>query len=407
MGAQIVIIGASHAGAHLAEALHRENWSGGILLIGDEPELPYNRPPLSKDFLAGKMDEDRLPIRDASFFAERGIVTLFGRRAVAIDRTARTVTTDDGAQHSYTGLALATGARPRHLGVAGEQLDGVFVLRTVADVRRIRAHLDRTRRVVVIGGGFIGLECAASLRGLGKEVTVFEARERLMPRVVPPLISEFYMRLHEDHDVRILCDAGVSGFAGERGRVTGVVRADGTLFPADMVVVGVGVVPNVELARDCGLDCDNGIVVDERARTSDAAIVAAGDCASHPNRFFGGRVRLESVQNATDQSRTAAATLVGRDLPYDAVPWFWSDQFGIKLQMVGTSQGHDRYAVRGDVAARRFSAFYFKGERLTGVDSLNSPADHMAARRLIAAGAAISPEQAADPAVDLRKLAAS
>lgn len=406
MGAQIVIIGASHAGAHLAEALHRENWSGGILLIGDEPELPYNRPPLSKDFLAGKMDEDRLPIRDASFFAERGIVTLFGRRAVAIDRTARTVTTDDGAQHGYTGLALATGARPRHLGVAGEQLDGVFVLRTVADVRRIRAHLDRTRRVVVVGGGFIGLECAASLRGLGKEVTVFEARERLMPRVVPPLISEFYTRLHEDHGVRILCDAGVSGFAGEGGRVTGVERADGTLFPADMVVVGIGVVPNVELARDCGLDCDNGIVVDERARTSDAAIVAAGDCTNHPNRFFGGRVRLESVQNATDQSRTAAATLVGRDLPYDAVPWFWSDQFGVKLQMVGTSQGHDRHAVRGDVAARRFSAFYFKDERLTGVDSLNSPADHMAARRLIAAGTAITSEQAADPAVDLRKLAA-
>lgn len=406
MAAPIIIIGASHAGAHIAEALRRENWSGGILLIGDEPELPYNRPPLSKDFLAGKMDEDRLPIRDASFFAERGIETQLGRRAVAIDRTAHIVTTDDGARHDYSGLALATGARPRYLGLPGEKLGGVFVLRTVADVRAIRAHLDRTERVVVIGGGFIGLECAASLRGLGKDVTVFEARERLMPRVVPPLISDFYMRLHDDHGVRILCDAGVREIAGDGDRVTGVVRSDGTLYPADMVVVGIGVVPNIELARDCGLVCENGILVDERARTSDPAIVAAGDCANHPNRYFGGRARLESVQNATDQARTAAATLVGRDLPYDAVPWFWSDQFGIKLQMVGTSQGHDRHALRGEVAARRFSAFYFKEGRLTGADSLNSPADHMAARKLIAVAAAVTPEQVADPAVDLRKLAA-
>jgi 3-phenylpropionate/trans-cinnamate dioxygenase ferredoxin reductase subunit len=407
MAAPIIIVGASHAGAHIAEALHRENWSGGILLIGDEPELPYNHPPLSKDFLAGKMDEDRLPIRDASFFAERGIETMPGRRVVAIDRTARIVTTDDSARHEYSGLALATGARPRHLGLPGEKLDGVFVLRTVADVRAIRAHLDRTQRVIVIGGGFIGLECAASLRGLGKDVTVFEARERLMPRVVPPLISDFYMRLHGDHGVRILCDAGVREIVGEGDRVTSVVRTDGTVHPADMVVVGIGVVPNIELARDCGLACDNGILVDEYARTSDPAIVAAGDCANHPNRYFGGRIRLESVQNATDQARTAAATLVGRDLPYDAVPWFWSDQFGIKLQMVGTSQGHDLHVVRGDVAGRRFSAFYFKDGRLTGVDSLNSPADHMVARRLITLGATVAPEQAADPAVDLRKLAAS
>ena len=293
MAAPIIIVGASHAGVHIAEAVHRENWSGGIVLIGDEPELPYNRPPLSKDFLAGKMDEDRLPIRDASFFAERGIETMLGRRAVAIDRLARIVTTDDGARHEYSGLGLATGARPRHLGLPGEKLDGVFLLRSVADVRAIRAHLDRTQRVVVIGGGFIGLECAASLRGLGKDVTVFEARERLMPRVVPPLISDFYMRLHEDHGVLVLCDAGVREIAGEGGRVTGVVRADGTVHPADMVVVGIGVVPNVELARDCGLACDNGILVDEYARTSDPAIVAAGDCTNHPNRYFGGRARLE------------------------------------------------------------------------------------------------------------------
>ncbi len=404
MTAPIVIVGASHAGAQIADSLRREHWEGDIVLIGDEPELPYHRPPLSKDFLAGKTGEDRLPIRDASFFADRHITMMLGRRVATIDRQDCAVILDDGARLPYSGLALATGARPRHLGVPGEDLAGVRVLRTVADVRAIRATLDGVRAVVVVGGGFIGLECAASLRALDKDVIVLEARERLMPRVVPPLISDFYMRLHADHGVRIQCDAGVSAINGARGRVTEVACADGRVLPADLVIVGVGVVPNIELAQACGLQCVNGIVVDEFARTSDPRIVAAGDCANHANRYFGGRVRLESVQNATDQARVAAATLAGNPIAYDAVPWFWSDQYDAKLQMVGTSQGHTVHAVRGDVAARKFSAFYFKDGRLTGADSLSDPISHMAARKLLSKGAHVTPEQAADPSVDLRTL---
>lgn len=314
MGSPIVIVGASHAGAQIANSLRREHWDGGIVLIGDEPELPYHRPPLSKDFLAGKIGEDRLPIRDASFFADRGIQTILGRRVTALDRAAHEVILDDGTRLAYAGLALATGARPRRLGVPGEDLDGVFVLRTAADVRAIRATLDRTKTAVVIGGGFIGLECAASLRALGKEVTVLEARERLMPRVVPPLISDFYMRLHADHGVQIHCGSGVGALEGERGRVAGVTCSDGRTLPADLVIVGIGVLPNVELAQASGLVCDNGIVVDEFARTSDPLIVAAGDCANHANRYFGGRVRLELVQNATDQAqrRRGACRQAGR-----------------------------------------------------------------------------------------------
>jgi len=404
MAAPIVIVGASHAGAQLADSLRREHWDGGILMIGDEPELPYHRPPLSKDFLSGKLGEDRLPIRDPSFYAERSIDTLLGRRVTAIDRTAREVTTDDGSRLAYAGLALVTGARPRLLGVPGEQLEGVFVLRSAADVRAIRARLAAAERVVVVGGGFIGLECAASLRGLGKQVTVLEARERLMPRVMPPAVSDFFLALHADHGVRIVCDTGVKEILGKDGSVDTVVGADGSTFPADMVIVGVGVLPNVELARECGLACDNGIVVDERARTSDPSIVAAGDCANHPNRFFGGRARLESVQNATDQARVAASTLAGGDATYDAVPWFWSDQYDIKLQMVGTSHAYDRSAIRGDVAGRRFSTFYFRDGRLIGTDSLNSPVDHMLSRKLIGAGTPLTPEQAADAGFDLRAL---
>jgi len=300
-----------------------------------------------------------------------------------------------------------TGARPRPLDVSGEQLKGVFVLRTAADVRAIRAHVSTIDRVVVIGGGFIGLECAASLRGMGKQVTVLEARERLMPRVMPPAMSDFFLRLHADHGVRILCDSGVREIAGDAGQVRSVICADGTSLPADCVIVGVGVVPNVELAQECGLACDNGIVVDERARTSDPAIVAAGDCANHPNRYFGGRARLESVQNATDQARVAAATLVGRDTVYDAVPWFWSDQYDGKLQMVGTSIGHDRAVVRGDHAARKFSSFYFRDGRLIGTDSLSSPADHMTSRKLISGNLPLTPEQAGDTSFDLRAVGAA
>ena len=404
MDAPALIIGASHAGAHLAEALRRENWPHNIVLVGDESALPYNRPPLSKDFLKGAMDADRLPFRDPAFYAERGILLRLGRRAVAIHRAAREVVLDDGSRLPYSGLALATGARPRKLGVPGEELIGVLPLRSLDDVQAIRAHLDAAANVVVVGGGFIGLECAASLRALGKTVTVLEARERLMPRVIPAELSTFFLRLHAEHGVSIECSATVREIVGREGRAAGVVLGDGATVPADLVIVGIGVVPNTELAEAAGLDCDNGVVVDARCRTSDPAIVAAGDVAAHPNRFLGGRVRVESVQNATDQARVAAATLAGRAAIYDAVPWFWSDQYDVKLQMVGTSIGHDHAVTRGQVAAKRFSIFYFREHTLIGIDSVNDPADHMAGRKLLAAATPVTPAQAADRDVDLRKL---
>lgn len=400
----ILVLGAGQAGIQIADQLRRDGYQGELALIGDEPGLPYQRPPLSKEFLAGELPEDRLLFRDAAWFAANHIELVSGLAATAIDREARTVSFADGSRRRYQGLALATGTRPRPLPIPGGALPGVMLLRSLADSLALRAALAEANRVVVAGGGFIGLEVAAVARKLGHPVTVVELRERLMPRVVTPLISDFYKTLHQDHGVEIRLGTGIAAVVGT-DRAAGLRLADGLIVPADLVVAGIGVLPNDEIARAAGLACDNGIVVDEYCRTSDPAIVAAGDCTNHPNRFFAGRVRLEAVQNATDQARTAAASLLGIERPYDAVPWFWSEQYDIRLQMVGRQAGHERHVLRGEPDARRFTAFYFQDGRLIGADSINAPADHMATRRLIAAGAPVTPEQLADPAFDLRAAA--
>jgi 3-phenylpropionate/trans-cinnamate dioxygenase ferredoxin reductase subunit len=407
-----VIVGAGQAGFETAAALRAEKYQDPITLIGDELHLPYQRPPLSKGFILDKQGMDEIELRPSPFFRDHGIELVTGDRVTALDRGARLVQLASGANRSYDALVLACGARNRLLPVPGAERDGVLYLRTLDESRMVKQRLQDANTIVVVGGGFIGLEIAASARSLGKAVTVLEAQPRLMPRVVAPLVSAFYDALHTARGVTVVCEACVTGIAGnERGHVVSVTLANGASYPADLVIVGIGVVPNSELARDAGLETANGVVVDEYLQTSDPAIYAIGDCAAHPNQFAGdpgaagsagNRVRLESVQNAADQARTVAAAIAGRRAPYSAVPWFWTDQFDIRLQMAGLSHGYDEAVTRGDPDAQKFSVYYFKQSRLIAVDSINRPADHILARRLLASRANVTPQQAADESVNLK-----
>src|SRR5262245_25075994 len=408
MSVPLIVIGASYAGLQIALSARGAGYDGQILLIGDEPHLPYQRPPLSKGFLTGKVAESTLPIRPMQVLEQNRIEPLAGVRATAIDRASRRVTTSDGRSFAYGKLGLAVGCRPRLLPVPGADLDGVLYLRTLDDAIALKARMPEAQSVAIIGAGFIGLEIAASLAQLGKEVTVIEALPRVLARALPVRLSEFLSNVHVGAGVRLLTQATVRALEGEGGHVRSVLLADGTRYPADFVIVGIGVLPNVELAGAAGLSCQDGIVIDEFGRTNDPTIVAAGDCTRHPNRFApGGPIRLESVQNALDQAKTAGATLAGVLKPYDAVPWFWSDQYDLKLQMVGLSDGHDEAVMRGSREEQKFSVFYFRQGALIGIDSINRPGDHMAGRQLIPAGTALTPQQAADHDFDLVKLVAA
>lgn len=405
MSAGVVIVGGGQAGFQVAASLRADGYAGPIRIVSEERHPPYQRPPLSKGLLLGKMGKDRLLFRQPAFYEAQGIELALGERVEAIDRAARTVRTASGRSFPYEALVLATGTRVRALPVPGADLDGVVYLRTIEDSEDLARRIEAAGRVVVIGGGFIGLEVAAAARMLGRPVTVLEAADRPMGRVVAPVISRFFTDLHRGHGVELVVNARIARIEGEGGRARAVVMGDGARHPADLVVVGIGVLPNVGLAEAAGLACADGVVVDEHGRTTDPAIFAAGECTSHPSRFAGGRVRLESVQNAVDQAKAVAAAILGRPYPYDEVPWFWSDQYDIKLQMVGISRGHDREALRGDPASGKFSVFYFKGRRLIAIDSINRPSDHMVGRKLLAAGTALTPEQAADEGFDLKAAA--
>jgi 3-phenylpropionate/trans-cinnamate dioxygenase ferredoxin reductase component len=400
MAAPIVIVGGGQAGLQVAESLRAEGYGGSLLIVGEEPHAPYQRPPLSKEFLTGQMDERQLWIRAPAALERKSIQLVTGRRVVSIDRAAQRLTLDNGETLEYAGLALATGARARMLPIPGADLAGVRTLRSLGDSRALSAALAAAEHVAIVGGGFIGLEIASAARKSGKPVTVFEAADRLMARAVSPIVSRAFADLHGRHGVSIHSGAKTAAFAGEGGRVTGVVMVDGRVHSADLVVVGAGARANDELAAACGLACDNGIVVDEWARTADPLIVAAGDCTARRGPD-GALVRLESVQNAAEQGKSAAAALMGRERPFAGPPWFWSDQHGVKLQMVGQSQGYDEVAIRGPVEACRFTAFYFRGGRLTGADSLDSPLDHMRVRRLLEGSPTLTPEQAADESFSL------
>ncbi len=403
MSETIIIVGGGQAAYQIAASLRQEGCEGTLRMIGDEPFLPYQRPPLSKAYLMGKADEDSLPIRPEAFYEANHVDVLRGDGVIAIDRQARKVETASGKTFSYDRLALATGSRARSLPIEGIELEGVASLRTLADAHLLKHLLEKAETLAVIGGGFIGLEVAASSRVLGKTVTVIEAVPRLMGRAVAPATSAFFEDFHKSLGNTVLTSTQVARIGGSGHRVSHVELTDGRRIDADAVVIGVGASVNMELAAEAGLACGNGIAVDEFTFTSDPLIVAAGDCTEHPNRFAGGRFRLESVQNATDQGRIAAKSLMGQRVAYDSVPWFWSDQADVKLQMAGLPIGVDAHVVRGNPAQKRFSVFHFAGERLVCVDSMNRPGDHMLARRLIEAGISPSREQVADESTDLKQ----
>lgn len=411
MSGGTLVVGASQAGLQLASSLRRLGTSEPITLVGAERYEPYQRPPLSKGILTGTVQPEELAFQPRDFFTNAGIDLVCGERIVDISLSAPwlhgagSATSSNGRVFDFDRLALTVGGRPRRLAVPGDDLDGICYLRGLDDATVLASRLSRAQHVVVVGGGFIGLETAAAARSVGKPVTVVEAAERLLPRAVAPVVSEFFRQAHLRRGTNVLLSTGVVAFEGHGGAVTGVHLSDGRVLPADLVMVGIGLVPNTELAEQIGLECDGGIVVDSCARTSNGAIVAAGDCTTLPHPLTGrGRVRLESVQNAVEQARVAAATLAGSPVTTRSVPWFWSDQADLKLQIAGLNTDYDDYVVRGDPDTEQFSVLYYRDDRLVAVDAVNRPADYMAARKALAAGTSIAREPAGDVGRALKNL---
>ncbi|MEX2481013.1 MAG: FAD-dependent oxidoreductase [Gammaproteobacteria bacterium] len=402
--APFVVIGAGQAGLQVCDSLRKLGYTGKLILIGDESHPPYQRPPLSKKFLSGDVEADRLLFRPASYYDKLDIELRLGQSVRRIDRSANELECEDGSRLPYAKLALTTGARVRLLPCPGAEQPNVHYVRDLDDSEQLRSALAAGHRLAVIGGGFIGLEVAAMARGLGKEVVLLEALDRLMARAVSPEVSAYFANLHRAHGVDLRLGCSVREIVPGDGGLQ--LRGDsGTLAEADLLVVGIGVVPNTELAAEAGLECRGGIVVDIHAATSDPDIVAAGDCTMHFNGYLGREVRLESVQNAVDQARTAAATMVGQAERYIQVPWFWSDQYNVKLQMAGIGMPFDVSVTRGHQADDAFSLFYFRAGKLVGADSINRPIDHMACRKLLAQGTMLTPEEAASEDADLMQLA--
>lgn len=403
----VVVVGAGQAGVQVAESLRAYGFDGAITLLGAEPHGPYHRPPLSKEWLTGDVEAGQLVLRAPEALARKGITLRRGASAVAVDPDRRTVLLDDGEELRFSGLALTTGACPRLLDLPGADARGVVALRTRDDATEVATAIDGCARsgrpLAVIGGGFIGLEVAAAARARGVSVTVLEAQPRLLSRTLPPVLSEWYAVLHRRHGVELVTGAAAAAITTDDGAATGVRLADGRWFPAALVLVGVGVTPDDALARAAGLDCAGGIVVDACGRTSDPAVVAAGDCTV--TRLPGGSLRrLESVQNAVEQGKAAAAALLGEDRPFTATPWFWSRQYDVRLQLAGLSGDADDWTARGDLAARSFSVYGFRGDRLVAAAAVNSPRDHLLARKLLDAGCSPARWQAGDPAFDLASL---
>ncbi len=401
---RVVVVGGGQAAASAIAHLRQWGYDGELTLIGDEPFPPYQRPPLSKAYMKGEMAEERLYFKHAPWYEDNNVDLVLATRALAVDRDAKRVAIDHGGHVDYDALILATGSRARKLDLPGADLGNVFDLRSLTDVERIRPTLTDGRRMIIVGAGYIGLEAAAVASQMGLDVTVLEYAPRVLERVTSPLVSEFFEREHRAHGVEIRTDARLIRLIGAKQNVSSVELAGGETLPADVVLIGIGIVPNEEIAADAGLACDDGIVVDRDARTSDAAIFAAGDCTRRPLVHYDRDGRLESVHNAIEQGRLAAAALLGRPRPTEDCPWFWSDQYDLKLQIAGLSDGYDEVVVRGDPTERKFAAFYLKDGRLLSTDAVNSPPEFILSKKLIAARATVDADALADPAVSLKSL---
>lgn len=404
----LLIVGAGHAGSELAVAVRQSGWIGRIVLLGEERVVPYQRPPLSKAYLLGQSDIEALALRPAAAYESARIELLLGARLESIDRATHTVRLADGTTLCYDKLALCMGGRPRPF--ACEGIDPQYppnnlrYLRTLNDADGIRASLGPGASLVVVGGGYVGLEVAASARRLGAHVTVIEAQPRVLARVAGPEVSRFYEQIHRDEGVEILTSTGIERVECEGGRIAAIHCSNGKRVNADLLVAGIGMLPNIEAASSAGLAGDNGILVDEYACTADKDIVAAGDCTLQHHALYDRELRIESVPNALEQARAAASWLCGKPKPNRSVPWFWSDQYELKLQMAGLSQGYDQCVIRGNPDTRSFCAFYLKGARLLAIDAVNRPGDFMLTRRALAQPLTIDVERLADEKVSLKEL---
>jgi 3-phenylpropionate/trans-cinnamate dioxygenase ferredoxin reductase subunit len=403
--AKIVILGAGHAGGTVAALLRQYGHEGPITLIGDEPIAPYQRPPLSKAWLKGEADANSLALKPLEFYPEANIDFRANVSAVSLERTAKQVKLSDGSSLAYDKLIIATGARPIALPMPGKDLEGLLFLRTAADAEALKAAIGPGKRLAIVGGGYIGLEAAASARALGAEAVVIEREPRLLARVACEALSSFFQTYHEKHGVEFLLGASVTGFVGEGGHVTGVSLADGRTVACDAALIGVGAAPNDEIASDAGLETARGVVVDLAARTSDPSIYAIGDVAHRPLPLYDRMFRLESVPNALEQAKQAACDITGRPPPAPEVPWFWSDQFDLKLQIAGLPFDADQIIIRGDTAVGKFAVFHLKGEQVQAVEAVNAPPEFMAGRQLIQNRKAVAPEKLADPSVSMKEVA--
>lgn len=406
----IVVIGGGQAAAQVCASLRQEKYTGEIVLIGDEPYVPYQRPPLSKQYLAGEQKEERLYLRSEKFYATQNIQLKLGTRVTRIDRDSKSVETNSGGSFTYSKLVICTGSRARKLKIEGSELEGIHYLRSLDDVNAIRKDMVPGKQLAIVGGGYIGLEVGAVAISAGLDVTIIEMEERILKRVTTPELSEFYNQLHTEKGIKIRTKTAVSGFKAKPGsaKVGSVSCTDDSEISADLVIVGIGIIPNTEIAADAGIQCDNGILVDDHCCTSDADIYAVGDCTNHPNALLKRRLRLESVPNAMEQARVTAANIQGNEKTYCSMPWFWSDQYDLKLQMSGFSTGADQHITRGSIADQKFLTFHLKAGVIVGVDSVNSPREFLACKKLVEQAARtaekLDPVRMADASIPIKEI---
>ena len=400
---EIVVIGSGQAAIQTVMSLKRNEFTGSIKVIGEEDHLPYQRPPLSKDFLLEEYKPERVSLKKKEFYEENGVDLILGKRAESIDTILKEITLSDENRIRYDQLIIATGSRVRKLNVPGSDKKGIYYLRDLDDANALKQRLKKNKKMVIVGAGYIGLEVASVAASLGVEVTLIEMANRVMNRTVDPMISSYYQKLHESHGVKIHLDNGLKAFEGGDS-VNAVLCSDGLILEADLVVIGAGVLPNQEIAIEAGLECNNGIMVNEFGETSTAHVYACGDCTNHPNKGLNTRLRLESVHNAMEQSKTVANTIMGNKEPYDQVPWFWSDQYDHKLQLVGISGDHDEVVMRGLESEQKFLLFYLKNSELIAVNAINSSKEFLICRKLVANKVKISSDVIKDQSVNLNDL---